>query len=308
MGQSVEACVTPLTALRGRRVLASITIPPTRAAVVVRGRSDGRLGRSVGCLALLWPARIICSVKLVARGVRVSPAMRRVLRDLREERGLTRSALAQSVDAQLPPSPVTGHPRSAVTTATIEKIERGQPVERHKVLPVLCYLGIRQRPPTAAPRSGADPGQWLRSLREAHGISPREFCSFAKYEGKKGALSPTTLGSIERGEAVSFFIIHSLRNGFGAFGIEIDNLFRLLRQEQLDAARRPLPDAPNPSALLTTAAKMAPGVLGAAFALSRVPVRLVAGAEDAFIDRTALYEEIRRLDALAHVDVNESPT
>src|SRR4051794_40072234 len=125
-----------------------------------------------------------------SRGVRhASPAL---LAAERRRRGLTRAELANAVQRQF-------KLRDTVSVATVSKVESGQPVEAHRYWPVLVVLGAHVPPSLDRPREGQHPGDWLRDVRESHGLSPARFCAAAVDPLSGESMSRSTLARIESG-------------------------------------------------------------------------------------------------------------
>ena len=130
------------------------------------------------------------------------------------------------------------------------------------------------------------------------------FCENARLPGRQNALSRTTLNRIEACAQPRCFVFRLLQAGFASFGVEIDTtlLYRLYDSERLRrevaTVGHAVADAPRRSPVKMAAARAAPRLVGAGLALEKLPVRLVAGAETAFIDPIGLGEEIRRFEAL----------
>src|SRR3954451_11269935 len=91
-------------------------------------------------------------------------------------------------------------PAATISARTVRRIEAGDEVYRHYLLPVLIFLGLEMSPSCSAPTEGQHPGEWLRDLRDAHGLGLRSFCraarhpSYAQRGARRRAVSATTLG------------------------------------------------------------------------------------------------------------------
>lgn len=250
-----------------------------------------------------------CSGRLVyrarmSRGSVLAEAARRVVREERDRRGLTRQVLADAVLATLPDAVLQERGSPVVSDHTILKLETGRPVELHRLRPVLVYLGLRAVPRTSGPADGEHPGTWLKNLRTSNGISPRLFCENAHLPDRQNALSRTTLNRIEACAQPRCFVFRLLQEGFASFGLELDTnmLYRVydskLLRRDVATAGHAVAEATRQSPVKLAAARAAPRIMGAGLALEKLPERLVAGAETAFIDPVALGEEIRRFEAL----------
>src|SRR4051812_34906547 len=85
----------------------------------------------------------------------------------RRRRGRTQRSLAAAVTDSL--SRPDFQPAAEISARTIQRIERGEEVYRHMLLPVLIYLGLMDPPLLTGPKGGQHPGAWVRELRDGHG-------------------------------------------------------------------------------------------------------------------------------------------
>jgi hypothetical protein len=120
--------------------------------------------------------------------------------------------------------------RAAVSETTVRRIERGDRVEGHALLPVLVWLELHPAPDTAGPSSEQAAGAWLRELRERFGISRRSMCNHATglVSGDLGVrmtnLSPTTLIALETSAdgVPGPLVIAKVVRGFRAHDVPIE--------------------------------------------------------------------------------------
>jgi hypothetical protein len=118
---------------------------------------------------------------------------------------------------------------ASISEREILKIEKGQEVDTHLLMPVLVFLGLEDEPSLKRPRPGQHPGEWIRDLRDRYGIGLTPFCEAAvrpddgrsKRAGRP--LSATTVLAIESGENrfPRDTTKDALVNGFAAYGVDI---------------------------------------------------------------------------------------
>ena len=135
---------------------------------------------------------------------------------------MSRAALADALNRRLR--------RGVFSGRSIEKIERGEPVDGFRLRPVLIALGLEAPLTLDGPTSGESPGSWLRRVREAHGISPNELCGRAQYPQYNRRLSRTTLAAYEADEKIpGWFVFDALEASFRHFGVAVaaDSLWRV---------------------------------------------------------------------------------
>lgn len=155
----------------------------------------------------------------------------------RERKGLTRASLANAINDRLR--------RPVATHSTIAKIERGQPVDAFRYRPVLIELELAPEPSREEPRPNQAPGEWVRELREAHGIAPTIFWLHAQYSASGRRLSRSTLDAIEkRGRVPTLPMVDALATGFERSHVDIDarhleNAWILYGGDAVDAAWGP---------------------------------------------------------------------
>src|SRR4029453_8236667 len=106
---------------------------------------------------------------------------RGLARPPRKPKRLGRASLALAITHRLR--------RPVATYRTIAKIENGKRVERTSYRPVLIELELEPEPSREKPRPKQAPGEWVRELREAHGIPPTTFWRHAQYSASKKRLS-----------------------------------------------------------------------------------------------------------------------
>jgi hypothetical protein len=121
-------------------------------------------------------------------------------------------------------------PAATISARTIRRIEAGDEVYRHYLLPVLIFLDLKLAPSRLTPTEDQHPGEWLRDLRDAHGLGLRSFCraarhpSYAQRSARRRTVSPTTLGDVEDGTIAfpSATTMDAIVTGFLAFGVGVD--------------------------------------------------------------------------------------
>jgi hypothetical protein len=128
---------------------------------------------------------------------------------------LSRASLALAINHRLR--------RPVATDRTIAKIENGQRVDPFRYRPVLIELELAPEPSLEEPRSKQAPGEWVRELREAHGIPPTIFCRHAQYSVSGRRLSRSTLAAIEeRRRFPSWQMVDAIATGFERSHVDID--------------------------------------------------------------------------------------
>jgi hypothetical protein len=55
---------------------------------------------------------------------------------------------------------------ASISERAILKIEKGQEVDTHLLMPVLVFLGLEDEPSLKRPLPGQHPGEWIRDLRD----------------------------------------------------------------------------------------------------------------------------------------------
>jgi transcriptional regulator with XRE-family HTH domain len=129
---------------------------------------------------------------------------------IRRARGgklLSRKGLADAIEKRLG--------WRAVPVPAIAKIERGRRVEPALYRPVLIELGLAPEPSLKWPAPKQAPGEWVRELREAYGISPKSFRQDAQYPDSEERLSRDTLNAIEtKGRVPSLQMLPAIATGF----------------------------------------------------------------------------------------------
>ena len=137
------------------------------------------------------------------------------IRRARERKRLSRASLARAINHRLR--------RPVATDRTIAKIENGRRVEPTRYRPVLIELGLAPEPSRVAPGPKQAPGEWVRELREAHGIPPTTFCLHARYFDTEKRMSRSTLNAIEEGRRVpSWQMVDAIATGFARSHVDID--------------------------------------------------------------------------------------
>ena len=133
----------------------------------------------------------------------------------RERKRLSRPGLANAINHRLR--------RPIATASTIAKIENGQPVEPTRYRPVLIELELAPEPSREAPGPNQAPGEWVRELREAHGILPTTFCQHAQYFDSARRMSRSTLKAIEERRRVPGWpMVDAIATGFERSHVDID--------------------------------------------------------------------------------------
>ena len=137
------------------------------------------------------------------------------IRRARERKRLSRASLALAINHRLR--------RPVATDRTIAKIENGRPVEPTRYRPVLIELELAPEPSREEPGPKQAPGEWVRELREAHGIPPTTFCRHAQYFDSEKRLSRSTLNAIEERRRVpSWQMVDAIATGFERSHVDVD--------------------------------------------------------------------------------------